>query len=39
VGASLAARDADVDARSRALLRGAAHLDALLAEGHPPHPG
>ena len=31
VVATLAARDADVDARSRALLRGAAMIDALLA--------
>jgi DNA-binding transcriptional MerR regulator len=33
VVATLAARDADVDARSRALLRGAALLDALVGGG------
>jgi DNA-binding transcriptional MerR regulator len=38
VGTTLAARAADVDARSRALLRGAALLDALLARRHPPGP-
>jgi DNA-binding transcriptional MerR regulator len=37
VRATLAARDADVDARSRALLRGGALLDALL--GRDPDPG
>lgn len=38
VEAALATRDAALTARSRALLRGAAALEAVLTGGHRPHP-
>jgi hypothetical protein len=39
VTATLAAREAGIATRSRALLSGAAVLDALLTAADPPRPG